>query len=1160
MGLTTLVDPETAVLDIVLVHGFTGDPVKTWQYTGPDVQDKSKPRKESNHRWRSRLFQTPNDGADEPRHSGTYWPQDLLPLTVADARILTFGYDTHIRHALAGQTSQNSVYDISWDFLVGLEAQRKEYFSRPIVFIVHSLGGIVVKEMLRRSDGCHGSRQFLRSIAESTHGIIFFGTPHGGADPRGFLLRIAERAVKAAGFSVNEKIVSTLLPSSERLRELRDDFGPLAMKHDWIIHSFQEQYGVTILGGKKVVEDHSSYLNLPDFEITEHIARNHMEMCRFRSLSDPEYVKVIAAVTRMVKALLQNGTSQKQHRAAANQGNPSMSEIKKSLAFEHDMTRFEAIAAEHHRTCAWLLEKPEYLDWLNEAKYQDHHGILWIRGKPGAGKSTLTKYALKQARQSGDSDYVIFFFFNARGTELEKTTAGLYRSLITQLLDCLPTKEIRPTLPEKIPKWSVEALQDFLKRILGEIPPRRNLVCYIDALDECEEDSIREMVSFFEDLGHTTTKKQKNLYVWFSSRHYPYISVGHSCTFVLEDANGHSQDLKTYVDDKIRIGSSKPAQEVKNGLLSKASGVFLWLALVVPMLNKEYDHGRLHALQQRLRDIPSDLHALFEDMITRSSHSKAELELYLRWILYARQALSTWQLYHGILTGTNVEPEIISELDETHVSNDVVDRFIIDASMGLAEIVETPRYRNTVQFIHESVRDFLLKLDGLRTICSDHEGSYHGTSHDILRKCCATYINNYSTILLLNKPNREHFINYAFENLFWHSERAQEASISQVTFLATYNLESWLRLGTIIGHTAYKQGCRVLYILAAEGCSNLISATSWALSPFETGIETAGTPWRAALRSGSLETVKSLVEVEVRQHPIDGPFQYWNEQRVVFYESLSTQMIKYKQESDHKYANQTLMCDAARDGDVELLRFLLMTKRFDVNERDPYGRPVLNAGARCKECVELLLSVEGINVNCRDILGQTAVSLPSIGGRVEIVNLLLSAPGFLPDIQDNSGRTALSYAAGTWMEQDKTVQALISSGRVNPDSKDYRGRTPFSYAAEKGHQKIMQLLLATGKVKPDCRDNHGLSCEQWFYRGCNDRGVDVHPLEYESLLVGVLPREYEHMSVAASPTGPWKGLGRPKFKGGRSRSVLRQEYHVAGGGAQLPPLPPPSPA
>ncbi len=96
--------------------------------------------------------------------------------------------------------------------------------------MAHSLGGIVVKEMLRRSEGCHLGQSHLHAIFESTTGIVFFGTPHSGADPRGLLHRAVESVFKAVGFSVNEQLVSTLLPSAERLRELRDDFGPMAQQ------------------------------------------------------------------------------------------------------------------------------------------------------------------------------------------------------------------------------------------------------------------------------------------------------------------------------------------------------------------------------------------------------------------------------------------------------------------------------------------------------------------------------------------------------------------------------------------------------------------------------------------------------------------------------------------------------------------------------------------------------------------------------------------------------------------------------------------------------------------------------------------------------------------------------------------------------------------
>lgn len=151
------------------------------------------------------------------------------------------------------------MYDIAWDFLAALEAERRANPARPILFIAHSLGGIVVKEMLRRADGCQVRHPHLYSVLNSTTGVVFFGTPHGGADPRGFLQHVGEKLIRALGISVNEQIVNTLLPSSERLKELRDEFGPMASERNWMVHSFQEGLGISFLNGRKVAM-HLSWL------------------------------------------------------------------------------------------------------------------------------------------------------------------------------------------------------------------------------------------------------------------------------------------------------------------------------------------------------------------------------------------------------------------------------------------------------------------------------------------------------------------------------------------------------------------------------------------------------------------------------------------------------------------------------------------------------------------------------------------------------------------------------------------------------------------------------------------------------------------------------------------------------------------------------------
>jgi hypothetical protein len=244
------------ISSIVFVHGFNGHPERTWTHRRGDAKVPDEDDESESVEPPSKVRKlNPFSGIRQKNsisHAAVYWPRQLVQKTLPDARVLTFGYDTNVRHVLGRPVAKNTVYDIAWDFLVALEAERRLEPSRPVLFIAHSLGGIVVKEMLRRSSSCHLSQPQLHAVFESTIGIMFFGTPHGGADPRGFLQHIAEKAIRAAGFSVNKQIVDTLLPSAERLKELRDEFSPMAHQQGWIIHSFQEEIGVNLLSGNKV--------------------------------------------------------------------------------------------------------------------------------------------------------------------------------------------------------------------------------------------------------------------------------------------------------------------------------------------------------------------------------------------------------------------------------------------------------------------------------------------------------------------------------------------------------------------------------------------------------------------------------------------------------------------------------------------------------------------------------------------------------------------------------------------------------------------------------------------------------------------------------------------------------------------------------------------
>lgn len=97
-----------------------------------------------------------------------------------------------------------------------------------------------------------GNTIIIYTVSTMPLPVSCFGTPHCGADPRGLVHRVAERVLRVAGFTVNDQLLDSLLPSSERLRELRDEFSRMSREKNWVLYSFQEQYGLKVLNGDKV--------------------------------------------------------------------------------------------------------------------------------------------------------------------------------------------------------------------------------------------------------------------------------------------------------------------------------------------------------------------------------------------------------------------------------------------------------------------------------------------------------------------------------------------------------------------------------------------------------------------------------------------------------------------------------------------------------------------------------------------------------------------------------------------------------------------------------------------------------------------------------------------------------------------------------------------
>lgn len=72
--------------------------------------------------------------------------------------------------------------------------------------------------------------------------------------------------------------------------------------------------------------------------------------------------------------------------------------ILSELRFDGMDERYEDIADAYRKTLQWIYEKPNlnFVRWLN-----GDHGVYWISGKAGSGKSTLMKFLCQDRRTPG---------------------------------------------------------------------------------------------------------------------------------------------------------------------------------------------------------------------------------------------------------------------------------------------------------------------------------------------------------------------------------------------------------------------------------------------------------------------------------------------------------------------------------------------------------------------------------------------------------------------------------------------------------------------------------------------------------------------------------------------------------------------------------------
>lgn len=728
-----------------------------------------------------------------------------------------------------------------------------------------------------------------------------------------------------------------------------------------------------------------------------------------------------------------------------------------SLRFHQIDTRRQTIKNAYPKTCRWFLQTDIFKQW-EEKGTSDHNKFLWIRGKPGAGKSTLMKFLhghfSKPARRKTKQETIVSFFFNARGEELEKSITGMYRSLLLQLLEIKP--ESQHILDQFRPghQWTVESLRHALEdtaQFLEETP----IICLIDALDECDQNQVRDVVSFLETLAGNST----SLHICFASRHYPHITQ-RGLGIVLEEGIGHQEDITEYLSSALRIGHGQRAENIRSKLQYKARGVFMWVVLVVDILNRDYDAGEGRNLDKKIDQLPGDLSSLFRDILTRDNNNPKALLLCIQWVLFAKHPLTPTQLYLAILSG--LEPESLYDCHSEDYKDLEADakRYILDKSKGVAEW--TRAKIPTVQFIHESVNDFLWKEKGLAWLFPELVPQIEGYSHEALKACCLAYtnfVNDFSGRESHQKMNRQEeteafrLLEYATPGLLYHADQAGNYGIDQDGFLTTFRRPEWVRQHNLLEKFAkrrYTPKVSLLYILAEAGLSTLIRAHSYRQSCFEIEAERHGIPILAASAMKQGAAILAMLELEAARMP-DFDFRQFYSRLPSGMDQLSDLSINFDFQRKRGLLDQLI----EHGSDLAAL-FYIITENLHTGSADEQQDNLLQLALKHNKPETAKLLIERSSSEPKTLPnGQTPLHYASSHGSAELAKLLLDRGcDVMPT--DGNGATPLHMASSF-----DVAKLLIDRGS-NIEAADKTGHTPLHEAAKKGLAAVAKILIDSG--------------------------------------------------------------------------------------------------
>ncbi|KAL5610838.1 hypothetical protein FOBRF1_006955 [Fusarium oxysporum] len=732
-------------VDIIAVHGLNprGRPINEHAY----------------HTWTK-----PHDAG------GHLWLRDSLPKVTPSARIFLYVYNSNL---VFSQTKERFI-DKANDLLEALRMERKKAVDRPIIFLAHSLGGILIEQALVNAQN---NPEYL-SIRQATTGLLFFGTPHGGGNRSLVALgSLAARATTKLGFTAKSDIVEALKHGSIFTDVLKEGFRHQLM--DYRIVSFFEKSG-------NIVPRESVIFGLPgDRERILGVDAKHSDICRFNpsSSEDAQSLRIVlssvediyedavkkgASVktdqlhlglessTKAVSALIlyfgswikedncerhvfpppfrpatnpkaENGTDLNAKSAECLQG---------FLACDY-RTDLLTVPAPLDGTFEWIWENETFADWLKSPS----SSLLWLSGNPGMGKSVFAvSLAKAPPSRMGHLNLDLIYFICSKDDSGKNNPLTILKVLVHQLLVLEPSLIEMIVLEEQKTQGlllydSLGSVFVIFKKLLNH-ERFRHVCCIIDGLDECPE-AVRTAV--LDLLGQYCSTRPTNIFqILVTSRpydgirlHIERLSASTLRCEAKEDAI--LADITSYVSHEVarlsddRKFSTEMQQLIQEKLVSGSQGIFLWTALMMQRLARTPNRLILKVLGET----PKGVSGIYERIIAEIPEESREVAFHiLTWVTYSPRPLT--------LTELNVVCDL--KFGDAFEITDLTDLGGIQAEVTCCSpILKIRATSDEVLLVHETAREFLVQYSLASSTTPQALAGPHSAHHQ-LADACLTYI------------------------------------------------------------------------------------------------------------------------------------------------------------------------------------------------------------------------------------------------------------------------------------------------------------------------------------------------------------------------------------------------------------------------------------